>query len=276
MKTTPRVWYLVALAAVTFAAACGGATSDSKTATPKATDSSAPAPVTTTTAAEHDMADMEHADGDDHDMADMEHADGDDHGDGTGHSDELDIMYADLPADVKAEVDVTKALVEQYPTAADATKAGWRKATISLNGIGAHYLKGGPTGFLEDYSFDAANPNVLLFDGEGPDAKIAGASFILTEPNPEGYAGDLDVFHYHYGVCFDMKTFLVIAEVDGHEGSKISMTKEQCEAKGATAFPIADLYMIHVWVAPDYIEDAPVFAHDHPKLYDGVTAESQL
>ena len=207
----------------------------------------------------------------------MDHNDGTmDHNDGTGHERELDVMYADLPADVKAQVDITKALVEKYPTAADATKAGWQKATISLNGIGAHYLKGGISGFLGDYEFDPANPNVLLFDGEGPDAKIAGASFILTVPNPQGYPGELDVWHYHYGVCFDTQRLLVIAEVDGHEGSTISMTAEQCTAEGAQVFPIENLYMIHVWVAPDYIDDAPVFAHDHPKLYDGVTAAEQL
>jgi hypothetical protein len=256
-------------AATLLAAACGGSSDDDGGvgADPTTTAST---PDVTTSAADHDM------DHDEHPMDHDEHGDDHAHGDGTGHDAEVDVMYADLPADIKAQVDITKAYVEKYQTAADAEKDGWRKATISLNGIGAHYLRGGPTGFLGEYSFDPANPNVLLFDGEGPDAKIAGASFILTEPDPQGYPTELDVWHYHYGVCFDTKTFLVIAEVDGHEGSTISMTPEQCTAEGATVFPIEDLHMIHVWVAPDYIDDAPVFAHDHPKLYDGVTAEEQL
>ena len=266
------------IAVVLFAAACGGADDD----TTAADDVTADSTVSTTTAAgEHDMdhgdEPMDHGDepmdGGEH----HEHGNDDGHDDGgSGHDEEVDVMYDDLPADVKAEIDITKAVVEQYKTAADAEKDGWRKATINLKGIGAHYLKGGPTGFLGEYAFDPADPNVLLFDGEGPDAKIAGASFILTEPDPAGYTGELDVWHYHYGVCFDLKTFLVIAEVDGHEGSAISMSTKQCEAKGATSFPIENLHMIHVWVAPGYIDDAPVFAHDHPDLYDGVTADSQL
>ena len=261
-----------AFAAALVASACGGSSDDEPGAAADATTTAAP-----TTAPEHDM---DHGDMDmDHGDADMDHGEhGDDHphGEGTGHEAEVDVMYPDLPANIKAQVDVTKAVVERYETAADAEKDGWKKATINLNGIGAHYLKGGPTGFLGEYSFDPANPNVLLFDGEGPDAKIAGASFILTEPDPQGYPTELDVWHFHYGVCFDLKTFLVIAEVDGHEGSAISMSPAECEAQGATVFPIENLYMIHVWVAPDYIEDAPVFAHDHPKLYDGVTAAEQL
>ncbi len=274
MKPSARIGSVVATAlaslglAIGAVAAVGAFTGDDSTssAVPAADDpATTTAPDATTTSAAHDDT------GEAHD--DME---GMDHGEGTGHESELDVTYANLPPAMKAQVDITKAVVERYPTAADATLAGWQKATISLNGIGAHYLKGGPTGFLAEYAFDAANPNVLLYDGEGPDAKIAGASFILTEPNPQGYEGDLDVWHYHYGVCFDMSTFLVIAEVDGHEGSTISMTSEECESKGATVFPIEDLYMIHVWVAPDYIEDVPVFAHDHPKLYDGVTAAEQL
>ena len=243
-------------------------------------DDGSPAPAVPAGAQPAANQPMDHTDGTmDHGTTEnsMDHTDGTmDHSDGTGHEREVDLMYDDLPADVKAQVDITKALVEKYPTAADATKAGWQKATISLNGIGAHYLKGGVTGFLGEYAFDPADPNVLLFDGEGPDAKIAGASFILTEPDPQGYTGELDVWHFHYGVCFDTTKFLVIAEVDGHEGSTISMTPEQCIAEGAQVFPIENLYMIHVWVAPDYIEDAPVFAHDHPKLYDGVTAAEQL
>lgn len=256
----------LAIGAVASIAALTG-DDDTSGASGAPSSSQAPLASTTSIAVEHDMDEHAAAPGaGEHDM--------DEHG--TGHERELDVTYAELPSDVKAQVDITKALVEQYPTAADAERGGWRKATINLHGIGAHYLKGGPAGFLADYAFDPANPNVLLYDGEGPDAKIAGASFILTEPDPQGYTGQLDVWHYHYGVCFDTTSFLVIAEVDGHEGSTISMTPEECEAQGATVFPIDDLYMIHVWVAPDYIDVAPVFAHDHPKLYDGVTAESQL
>lgn len=264
MTMSPRRLSALALACALLTAACGSDDADSSPAADPTTDPTA----ATTAAMDHDAAPMDHGDHGEH---------ADDHAHGTGHEDELAVTYDELPGDVRAQVDLTKAYVEQYATAADAERDGWRKATLSLNGIGAHYLQGDPTGFLGmGYEFDPTHPNVLLFDGEGPDAKIAGASFILTDPDPQGYPGELDVWHHHYGVCFDPDRLIVIGEIDGHEGSTISMTVDQCEAEGALAIPIENLYMIHVWVAPGYIDDGPVFAHDHPQLYDGITAAEQL
>jgi len=87
----------------------------------------------------------------------------DDHGQHTdGH--ESDIAYNKLPRKTKAEVDqVIAAYAHKYPTAADATKDGWVKASLSFYGIGAHYTHG--IGIPATPSFDLLNPNMLLYDG---------------------------------------------------------------------------------------------------------------
>ena len=32
----------------------------------------------------------------------------------------------------------------------------------------------------------------------------------------------------------------------------------------------------HLWIGPGYIEGAPIFAHDHPKLFDGYHPKQQV
>lgn len=237
------------------------------TATGAAARSAAGAATPTTTAA---PTGGQQAAGDGHDHSHEAGASGDSHGtsatgDGHSHSHgESDASYDELADATKAQVEIARSIAERYPTAADAKKDGWIKATYNLEGIGSHYLKGGVAGFRSnDAVFDVNEPEILLFDGEGDDAPIAGVSYLINGEDPEGFEGDDDVWHRHSGVCF---RGIVIAEVDGHEGSKFSMSSEQCREAGGLVFPIGNLTMLHVWVGKGY-EGAPVFAHDNPKLY---------
>ncbi len=239
------------------AAACGSSTTD---VTAKATSSTKPA-VTTTA---HDMDTMK--DGDDHGH------EGNDHGDGAkGHQhNDSQITYDQLQPTTKAEVDVVKAWAAKYKTGADAKKDGWVKATKSLYGIGAHWLKGGVTGFATaDGVFNIKEPNILLFDGEGDDAKLAGVSWILGMPtDPEGFTGPHDSWHRHDSVCFLLSEFLVISEGEA-DGSPINLSAASCEDQGGQMFPISNLTMMHLWIGDEYISAGPIFAHDHPMLFDG-------
>ena len=182
------------------------------------------------------------------------------------HGTEYDVQYGELPADTQAQLDVARDIITRYPTAADAERDGWRKATINLKGIASHYLKGGVSGFLGmDGRFDVNDPEILLFNGEGKDAPIAGVSYLLSGPDPEGFAGKWDVWHRHDAVCF--AGGLVIAEVGGHAGSRIDMSREECGAKGGITFPLSNLTMLHVWMKPGFESTSGVFSHDHPELY---------
>lgn len=178
------------------------------------------------------------------------------------HHPESTITYDQLPPATKSEVDqVIAEWAHKYPTGADATKAGWFKATPSLYGIGAHYIHG-VTGFSVAQPFDLLHPNILLYDGEGPDAKFAGVSYIVAG-DVEGFTGSYDVWHSHSTVCMkDAKITLT------EENSKLWYSESECTAAGGRVMPLAGDKMMHLWIGPGYT-DAPLFAHDNPKLYNG-------
>jgi len=176
---------------------------------------------------------------------------------------ESTVTYDELPDATRAEVDQVIALwANRYPTAADATSDGWFKATRSLYGIGAHYIRG--DAFTGAATFDLLNPAIMLFDGEGPDATFAGVSYVVAA-EPEGFTGDDDSWHSHTSVCRRGGTVTSLTE----EGSQVWLSEAECTAGGGQVVPLDNDQMIHVWIGPDYIDDAPIFAHDHPDLYDG-------
>ncbi len=164
--------------------------------------------------------------------------------------------------ETKAEVDQVSALwANKYPTAADAEQAGWWKATPSLYGIGAHYIKG-VSGLSVAVPFDLLNPNILLYDGEGPDAKFAGVSYVVAG-DVEGYTGSYDFWHAHSSVCIGSGGITLT-----EENSPYWYSEPECTASGGRVMPLAADKMIHVWIGPGYT-DAPTFAHDNPELLDG-------
>jgi hypothetical protein len=173
------------------------------------------------------------------------------------------VTYAELPAATKAQVDdVRAAWAHRYPTAADAMRAGWFKSTPSLYGIGAHYVKD-VRGFSVAEPFDLLHPPILLYDGEGPDAKFAGVSYVV-KGNSQGFAGCYDVWHTHKSVCIDKQHRITLTEPHSWRWYSDS----ECRAVGGHVMPLAADKMIHVWIGPGYT-NAPIFAHDNPKLYDG-------
>lgn len=173
------------------------------------------------------------------------------------------LTYEQLPEVTRGEVDqVIARWATRYPTGADAAKDGWYKATPSLYGIGAHYIRGNAFGGAA--TFDMLNPNILLFDGEGPDAKFAGVSYVVAE-KPEGFTGDDDSWHSHRSVCMEGLGQLSLTEED----SPVWYSESECTASGGRVMPLDNDQMMHLWIGPDYIDDAPVFAHDHPDLYGG-------
>jgi hypothetical protein len=182
-----------------------------------------------------------------------------------GHHGEYRVQYEDLPAATQAELDIARGIIERYPTAADAEKDGWHRATTNLRGIAAHFLKQGVAGFaFTDNGFDVREPEILLFDGEGPDAPIVGLSYLVSGPNPDGFTGKWDTWHRHEAVCF--AGGYVIGELGGHDDSRINMTESACQAAGGRSFPIKNLTMLHVWMTPGFESANGVFSHDHPEL----------
>jgi len=84
---------------------------------------------------------------------------------------------------------------------------------------------------------------MLLYDGNGLDARIVGLSYLgLTDPEnpPEGFAGPNDPWHQHIGLC--LKGTRVIGDVD--------TTEEECVERGGRKSALDDLWMAHAWVSP--------------------------
>ena len=204
----------------------------------------------------------------------MDHG-GDDHAGGGSpkvnhHHIDSPITYEKLSSETKAQVDVVIKWAKKYKTGADAAKDGWTQATKSLYGIGAHWLKGGAVGFTKmAKGVDITAPNVLLFDGEGPTAKLAGVSWIIgSNTDPEGFVGPDDHWHRHSSVCFQTSTLLVISEGDA-KGSPINLSAEGCKRNKGILFPISNLTMMHLWIGDGYMGKGPLFAHNHPLLLNG-------
>ena len=238
---------VIVAAALGLVTACGSS-SDSAATTKQATKSAASA--TTSTTMDPNMK-----------MAPGMHMDQGMHMDGP----ESTMTYDKLPRTTKAEVDqLIAAYAHKYPTGADAAKDGWVRATPSLYGIGAHYTHG--IGFPATPTFDLLHPNMLLYDGDGPDAKFAGVSYSVNSgTKPKGFTGPYDVWHSHGSVCIKGMTVVSLTE----DNSKVWLSADDCVARGGRVTPIPGDLMIHVWIGPGYFKKAPIFAHDNPKLYDG-------
>jgi len=143
----------------------------------------------------------------------------------------------------------------RYPTAADAMAAGYRRVTAYIPCIAAHYIN--PR--LIDNKFDPAAPEMLLFDGNGPDARIVGLSYYVSGVSsaPEGFAGPNDQWHQHIGLCVSV-TGVVIG------GS--STTEEECTARGGIKADGSTAWMVHAWVVPGWESAWGTFSGEHPEL----------
>ncbi len=170
------------------------------------------------------------------------------------------------PADCRrldAELAEARKVAMQYPTAADATKAGYYRVTTYVPGIAAHYMK-----FKNvDGKFDLDEPEMVLYDGNGPDAHVVGLSYYLIQPGSseptQGFTGANDHGHRHIGLCTSA------AGVIGDS----TLTKEECAARGGVKSDGSDAWMIHAWVVPGCESPWGVFSAASPIL-DGALAEA--
>ena len=166
--------------------------------------------------------------------------------------------YIDDPA-VRArqgeELTIARATALRYPTAADAQAAGYTRSTPYVPRIGAHWLKASYLG----NGFNPAEPEMLLYDGNGLDAKIVGLSYLgLTNPQtpPEGFAGPNDPWHQHIGLC--VQGTRVIGDVDTSEA--------ECQERGGRKSALDNLWMSHAWVVPGWESPWGTFSAEHPDL----------
>jgi hypothetical protein len=152
------------------------------------------------------------------------------------------------------ELATARAAAMSFPTAAAAEAAGYRKVTNYIPCIAAHYMKFS----LVDGTFDAGAPEMLLFDGNGPEARIVGLSYYVSgsTTTPEGFAGPNDPWHQHVGLC--VRGALVVG------GSRL--TEDQCAARGGVKSDGSTSWMVHAWVVPGWESAWGTFSAEHPEL----------
>ncbi len=99
---------------------------------------------------------------------------------------------------MSAQFDVAKQYAEQYPTRGQAEASGFREVTSFIPGMGTHHVKGGITpqmladpAFVAtrqnpildnhglDNVFDPSKPEVMQYDGNGPDARLVGFDYYV-------------------------------------------------------------------------------------------------
>jgi hypothetical protein len=189
---------------------------------------------------------------------------------GTGHHMAPDVPLALIPAATRAEMlrqlALTLDVVKKFPTVKDAEAAGYRRAGPFIPGLGAHYIGGrsSRTGIMTDA--DILAPSTIIFDGTAPNSPIAGFMYMTaaaspTAPEPEGFAGPNDKWHYHTGVC-TIRGANGATEIFGFDGS---ITADECRTKRGN-FVSATQYMLHVWTVPGYSSPLGVYSHANPAL----------
>jgi hypothetical protein len=161
----------------------------------------------------------------------------------------------------------TAELVQLYPTIAAAEAAGWTRAGPFSPGLGTHYSA--PTFHLNpdgvmDTREDLLSP-MLVFDGLGPDAPLAGFMYLAygTEGEPAGFAGPNDHWHYHEKVCI---VYGADGTIDTPFGADLpGVTEQMCSEVGG-AFIAFTGYMVHVWNVPGYESPDGMFTELNPRI----------
>ncbi len=244
-----------AFAAVLVFAACGG---DDENDPAEEAPTTEAADDTTTTAMDHSEGEMEHGE--------HGHEEGDDHGDASaadvesgfaslvnGHHAAIEPTPLDAAtqAELDAQLEITREVADMYPTVADATAAGYRRAGPYSPGLGTHYTRTSAAGLNADGVMDEEDlrsPLSIIYSGSDPDDHIVGFMYYaMTSDVPEGFVGDNDFWHHHTNVCIKM------AEdgIDAPFGADTEVPPELCEKAGGTVLEQTQ-YMVHVWTVPGY------------------------
>lgn len=154
------------------------------------------------------------------------------------------------------EIELARATALQYPTAADAMAAGYRRVTTYIPGIASHYMNFA----YVDGVFEIDKPEMLLYDGDEPDASLVGLSYYVmlvgdAEPT-QGFTGSNDHYHRHVGLC--MRGGVVVGDT--------TLTEEECAERGGRKSGGSAGWMSHAWVVPGCESPWGLFSAANPVL----------
>jgi hypothetical protein len=192
---------------------------------------------------------------------------------GVGHAhnhDQLAELQPDQPLDAATraalaeQLTAARAVALQYPTVADAQRAGLVQAGGFAPGSGAHYisLTGSARGINGDGTVDVSRPGAFIYDGANPASRITGLMYISLAPSPPvGFAGPNDHWHRHANVCVRYGA----GGIEVPYPADRDITKGQCDSVGGV-FMRQTVWMVHAWVVPGWESPLGVFSHDNPNV----------
>jgi hypothetical protein len=164
---------------------------------------------------------------------------------------------------LNSEIELARATAMSMPTAQDAMDAGYVRVTTYVPGIAAHYMKFS----YVDGTFEIDKPEMVLYDGDGPEASVVGLSYYImfdSELEPtQGFTGSNDHYHRHDGLCIG---------AGGVIGDSTT-SAEDCAARGGRKSSGGGGWMSHAWVVPGCESPWGVFSGATPVL-DRTLAEN--
>lgn len=175
-----------------------------------------------------------------------------------GHSFPQAISKTDR-VELARQLTLAREVALQYPTVADAEKAGLHRGGPFTPGLGAHYIAygnaGGDTdGVMSDD--DIRKPLAWIYDGTHPDSRIAGLFYSRPIEKATGLAGPNDIWHVHKDICL----VTTATGVDSPLGADHNATKAECDAVKGNLLKQTG-YLLHAWVVPGYESSEGVFSH---------------
>lgn len=190
---------------------------------------------------------------------------------GPANADQVAELQPDRALDVSTRARLAEQLVVarqaamQYPTVADAQRAGLILAGGFAPLVGAHYvaIAGAIHPNLPDGSLDVAHPGTYIYDGTSPTSRLVGLMYLsMTAAAPAGFAGPNDHWHRHFNTCVKYGSGTIEVPFPADR----DVTKRQCDAVGGS-FMKQTIWMVHAWVVPGWDSPAGVFSHDNPNLH---------
>ena len=164
------------------------------------------------------------------------------------------------------ELVLARASALQYPTVADATKAGYILAGKFTPGAGAHYisLSASTSSYLDHTTtIDPVHPLAFIYEGTAPTSRIVGLMYgSFNVSPPEGFAGPNDHWHRHTNLCITYGQGKIGIPYPPDSDVK----KSACDALHGQ-FMRETLWMVHAWVVPGWDSPQGVFSHANIDLH---------
>ncbi len=192
----------------------------------------------------------------------------------TDEAAELKIPDKPLDAHTRAvlasQLVAARAAALDYPTVADARRAGMILAGGFGPLVGAHYID------IRHVlgAFDPAHPGTYIYDGTSPTSRVIGVMYTGGGVYPpEGFAGPNDHWHRHSNTCTEFENGMIVVPFPADS----DVTKAQCDAVHGM-FMRRTTWMVHAWVVPGWESPIGVFSHSNPDVLcaDGTTHTNSI